>query len=1141
MTFGMKQIKLLIMLLAVLLAPAHFAWAQDNAYHSVLKEGTWFKLSVFQEGVYRLDYSTLQRMGLEMKNLNPDQIRIFGNPSGVLPEKNGQERPDDLTEMAIFVSGAEDGVFDENDFVLFYGQEPTQWRLDGDKYVRNRNYYSDTTYYYLCPDSGIEGLRVGEKAPLPIEDATNIVTEFPDFQCHEEELMSPFNIGRNWFGEMIYAQDPELHLDFVFPNLVTDKVLRFNSAVMGRDKSGAMHYNLRINDNLLVNNAAIAKPGENYYGVLANASGQFFLQGDTARVVLSINPQEIKASLYLDYIEVYAWRHLIRVGAGFPFRLIPSQLSHQKSAIWIQNVESRHWLWEVSNPLAPERQEGRLTSNNFVFALNEKAEKRYFMFDPNEALSIASWTLVPNQDLHHITDADMLVITDRRLWEQAQALADFHSENDGLLSVVVDAQEIYNEFSTGMPDPTGIRDFIRMVYYRSAGNLKYVTLFGRASFDSRDLKHYGLNLVPCYEQKEKPNHEISFCTDDYYGLMDYDEGEGCKGHVDLGVGRIPVASPSEAEDVLHKIRQYASISSNHGDWKANHLFVSDNDKVEYVANNEEYEAIMDTTEPSMNVNKIYCGAYQRVGTSAGFRYPQVTADMLKAIDEGLLAITYTGHGGVSALAEERIFGNGEIASLTNFEHLPFVFTATCEFSKYDNPMLLSAGEQLFLQPNGGAIAMLTTCRPTFGVYNVRMGRCLTSLLYRRDEEGKPMRMGDIIRMAKANGHNFSDTSLLSLNINHVFFGDPALRLAIPEEKVKTLKINGQTVDQEGIVIHAMSMVSVKGEITDYQGITDTQFNGELWVRLFDRKTVMRVGYDKDELGTKMVRYHKDVLYRGRASVSNGRFTLSFQVPKDINLEDEAPRFSYYAYDSVRGIDAMGYFDDLILGGVDPAMVEDNQGPSISFYWNNPSFTIGDLVESDGMLYADLYDGQGIYHYDFCIGRNIMLGSTAPEYNNKVLNGFYEPAIDDYRRGRVAFPVSGLSPGTYGFSLKVWDTQDNCSEARLWVVVGEGDDIFLAQVRNYPNPFAEETWFTLAHGGDDGDFDLVIEIFNLLGQRVGCISKRVSSVDGAIDPVRWDGCDQGGHPLSSGVYAYRLTLTDKTGFSRSVSQRVMLVR
>ena len=1138
----MKQKILTIFLFFGLMFMAQVGMAQDNAYHSVLREGTWFRISITQEGVYKLDYATLQGMGIDMDALNPNQIRMFGNPSGALPEKNGDSRPDDLTEMALYVSGAEDGIFHENDFVLFYAQESTRWTLNGDKYQRERNYYSDTTYYYLCADSGADGLRVEEKASLSVEDVTTVVAEFPDFQWYEEELMSPYNIGRNWFGEMLNAQDSELHLDFVFPNLATGKVLSFNSSVLGRCKSSAMHYNLRINDNLLVNNGAIAKYGEHYYGVLANAAGQFFLDGDTARLTLSTLPEEIKATLYFDYIEIYAWRQLKRVGSLFPFRLKPSQLGEEKSAIWIQNVGGQHWLWDVSNPLVPVKQLGRLSSDNFVFAIGEKVEKRYMMFDPSRALPIISWTAIDNQDLHSIVDADMLVITDRILWQQAVELADFHREKDGMLIEVVDVKEIYNEFSTGTPDPSGIRDFIRMVYRRSAGNLKYVALFGRASFDYRDIEGNHLNLVPCFEMMEKPNHEISFCTDDFYGMMDDGEGYNSTGHIDLGVGRIPVGTPEEAEIALAKIKHYCDLAATHGDWKTDHLLISDDDNSDYITNNEEYDTIINRLCPAMNRNKIYCGAYQKVSTSSGYRFPQVTTDILDRIGDGLLTMTYTGHGGVVALADERIFGTTEIATLTNYVRMPFVFTATCEFSKYDNPILVSAGEQLFLNPNGGAIAMLTTCRPTYGINNVKMGRCLARTLYNRDSDGKPLRLGDVVREAKANNANFANNSslpsALSLNISHVLFGDPAMRLALPEECVETLKINGKTVDENEIEIHAMSMVNLEGKITTYIGQIDADFNGELWLRLYDKKVPMRVTYDD---GSTIVKSYKDVIYKGKASVQNGRFTFSFQVPKDINLDYGSPRFSYYAYDSIRNIDAMGYFENLVLGGSDPTMTVDNEGPQISFYWNAPSFTDGDVVESDGILYADLFDEQGIYHYDFSLGRNIMLGSNALEFNNKVLNDFYEPALDDFRRGRVALPVNDLAPGTYNFSLKAWDTQDNASEASLWLVVGEGKDIFLAQVRNYPNPFSEETYFTLAHFGDDGDFDLTIEIFDLMGRRVDCITKRVYSAGGVIEPVRWDGRDQGGHPMSTGLYAYRLTLTDASGYSRSVSQRMMIYR
>ncbi len=221
------------------------------------------------------------------------------------------------------------------------------------------------------------------------------------------------------------------------------------------------------------------------------------------------------------------------------------------------------------------------------------------------------------------------------------------------------------------------------------------------------------------------------------------------------------------------------------------------------------------------------------------------------------------------------------------------------------------------------------------------------------------------------------------------------------------------------------------------------------------------------------------------------------------------------------------------------MVPDDEGPKITFYWNTPEFENGQSVERQGVLYADLYDAQGIYHYGYSLGRDIVMNSNFAACNHLVLNDRYEPVMNDFRRGRIAFPLSDLEPGTYEFTLKVWDTQDNASEADLWFVID--DNLFLSQVRNYPNPFNEETRITMTHLGEDGDFDVNIEIFDIMGRSVQHLYKKVSATGGVIEPIVWNGCGYSGSPLRSGVYLYRLTLTDETGYFRTVSQRMVIQR
>jgi hypothetical protein len=1116
-------------------------YAQDNTYQSVLSEHTWHRLAVTQEHVYKLDYATLEAMGIDMETLNPNEIRLFGNPSGALPEKNSEARPDDLTEMAIYVVGADDGSFDSEDMVLFYGQEPTRWRLKdegNDTYARERNLFSDTTYYYLCVDSGVEGLRIGQKATLPVEDATNVISDFPDFVWHEEELFSPYFQGQNWYGEQLKDPETPFMLSFVLPNLVKTKPLLVKSQVLGRISTGSMRYNLWVNDNHLADNLMIGKLSTHYYGRMSTLAKQAMSESDTLSVQLSFGA-ESTASLFVDYIEIYGWRQLKRVGSFFPFRLMPSQFGNGKSAIWVQNTNAQYWLWEVTDPLRPVLQEGILSGGNYVFATDERTEKRYAMFNPDRALPVDHWSVLPNQNVHGIGEVDMLILTSIEFKTQAQALADYHDERDGLRSAVVDVNEIYNEFGTGHPDPSAIRDFVRMVYLRSSGRLRYLTLFGRASTDYRNIMGYGQNFVPTYESADSSFWELDFCADDYFGLMDPEEGAKCDGRVDIGIGRIPVSTVEEADMIVRKIKHYDDLAATHGIWKTDMLMFADDEVTTYVDYSETYCRMFDTLKPAIRAKKLYTGAYPTVSTSSGTEIPGANADLKRFFDEGALLMLYTGHGGVKGLTGENVFTNADINRLSNLDKMPFVYTATCEFTKYDNPLVVSAGEKMFLNPNGGSVAMFTTCRPTYGIDNNKQTKAFVNVFFDLDEEGQPQRFGDIVRLSKSDPLNYSgNTSQKNINIRFLFLGDPALRLPVPNQEVVIQKINGQWAGtSDNIELHAMSMVTMEGVVKNRTGNVDAGFNGTLWVRLFDKASKIKV--DRYGSNSRNVYCHKNILYHGMVSVVNGRFTISFQVPKDIMPEMGAPRFALYAYDSIRGIDAMGKYDGLILGGIDPAMVADDEGPKIDFYWNTPDFVNGQSVERQGVLYADLYDAQGIYHYDFSLGRDIMLNSNLMAYDHLVVNDCFEPALNDFRRGRIAIPVSDLTPGTYEFGLKVWDTQNNPSEASLWFVVD--DDLFLSQVHNYPNPFSDETRITMTHIGEDGNFDVNIEIFDCMGRPVQRLQKRVTATDGVIEPIRWDGCSYSGTPLRSGVYLYRLTLTDESGFFRTVSQRMVISR
>ena len=1116
--------------------------AQNHVGQSVLSQHTWHRMSVAKEGIYKLDYEVLRAMNIDVENINPNEIRIFGNPAGVLPEKNSETRYDDLTEMAIFVSGAEDGRFDVGDYVLFYGQDPTCWKVEGSanmKYERLRNPYSDSTYYYICADSGVEGLRVASQPSADIEGSTNVITQFPDFACHEEELLSPYSSGRTWYGEQLTSTDSVLHFQLILPNLVKNKPIDYKLVVLGRSLNGTIHYDFWANDNHLVADGTINKLSENTnsYGIDKSRTGQLQSGSDTINFSFVLQPRVASQLLYLDYVELLCWRELKRAGDLFAFRLRPDQLNHSNSAVWVRNMSHDYQVWDVSNPLRPVVQEGVFSSDNFVFGVSGKTERRYFTFTPSAALPVVSVQSVKNQNLHAVSQADMLVITPRVFWDQAQELADFHEQSDGLHSIVADLDEIYNEFGTGTPDPSGIRDFIRMVYLRSEKQLKYVILFGKGSHDFRNIRGFGKNYVPPYQAESSLNRVASFCTDDFYAMMDDNEGVNSGGHVDLGIGRLPVATVEEAKTVLRKIYHYADLSATHGEWKTNHLYTADDNMSDFIDHAEQCCGIVSEENHAMNAQKVYLDAYQQYESPSGVVAPEANAELMRRFEKGVLAMQYHGHGGLRGLTDEKMFTSTDIPLMTNYDCMPFVLTATCEFSQFDDPAMVSSGELMFTLPTGGSIAMLTTVRPTHGDNNIRISKALMRRMYVPDGD-KASRFGDIVRDAKADDGNFSTTNNTSKNISYVFFGDPALRFAAPVERIETIRLNGQNLDYE-VALHAMSMVNVEGEIRKTDGSLDADFNGEVNLRFFDKESVFTT-LGNEAAGVTNFSFFNDVLFQGKASVKHGKFTISFQVPRDINLQNGTPRFSYYAYDSIRQVDAIGVFEDVVLGGVDPVAIVDNEGPKIDFYWNEPSFQNGDTVAAMGVLYADLYDAQGIYHYGFSLGRDIMLNGNVQGFSNMLLNDAFEPALDDSRRGRVAVAVPELETGTYSFTLRAWDMHDNSSEAEIWFIVSD-DDVFLAQVRNYPNPFTDETWITLTHHGDDGPLDVTLEVFDIMGRMISSQRQTVQVTDDKVEPIRWNVNECTGGHLRSGLYFYRLAITDANGNHRSVNQKMLIAR
>jgi hypothetical protein len=491
------------------------------------------------------------------------------------------------------------------------------------------------------------------------------------------------------------------------------------------------------------------------------------------------------------------------------------------------------------------------------------------------------------------------------------------------------------------------------------------------------------------------------------------------------------------------------------------------------------------------------------------------------MDKGSLIVNYTGHGGEGGWAHEKVLDIPTINKWDNIDRLPLFITATCEFSRFDDPSMISAGEWVFLNPAGGGIGLLTTSRLAWADPNFRLNKAVYEFMFKRTD-GEYYRLGDIVRLAKTDQNNGTNIK------NFVLLGDPAMQLAYPMHLVKTLTINGNEANSyRNDTLFPMSEVNVEGMVTNYLGDTLNDFNGVLYFKFLDKDlTMSTLGNDAGSYPSNFD-VHGGNLYEGKATIENGFFTVSFFLPENMSSNVDLAKISYYAYDTVNLQDAHGYYR-MRAGGENSDPVVDNDGPAIEMYLNNTKFVAGDYTDADPVFLAYLHDEHGINHTGNGIGKDITLVLDGDPDYTFILNDYFDPDMDSYHGGWISFPLTGIEDGHHVLTLKAWDNMNNVTEKSIDFEVNVDGELALTDVMNYPNPFTESTYFTFDHNKPGNGFEIEIRIFNVNGQHVRTLYHYSASEGLSIDPVRWDGRNEYGNRISNGLYVYRVYVTDKLG-------------
>ena len=1096
-------------------------------YNSVLSSGEWYKISTNTNGIYKLDYSIFSQLGLSLNNLKIEDIKVYGNGGGMLPNLNSDFRYDDLIQIAIKIHDNNDnGIFESNDYILFYGESADKWNFNIDtKYFEHQTHlFADEVNYYINIDSSTISKRINLKQY--IEGPTKVINTFTDFAIHELESENLIQSGRKWFGERFDYQNKQT-FDFSFPNIDLNKSTNIRLAAVARSLSPS-NFTVKLNNNMIgtINIPNVSSLFAAEYAKEASLNTSYNNFSSDISIDLEYFSSDNGALAWLDYIEINTTRKLKMTGNSMIFRDAENILS-EVGRFEVDNAVGCI-VWDITKPSAIYKMQTSIDNGVLIFNDSLDILHEYIVFDSDSYLAPNLIGSIDNQNLHNLSsDIEYVIVSHPNFISAAHRLSEFHYDQDGLKSIVVTPQQIYNEFSSGMQDVTAIRDFLRMLYTRPGSKLKYLLLFGDGSYDPKNRIPNNTNYIPTYQSQNSTNPTRTYVTDDYFGLLDENEGLFSNDLVDIGIGRFPVSSISEANILVDKVQQYYSKDS-FGSWRNDIVFIADdgdaNDGNTHMWQADSLSNYVFDNYSDINIAKIYLDNYLQEATPGGPRSEATQNAINNKIDKGVLLVNYTGHGGQLGWTQERILEIDQINSWKN-KQLPLFMTATCKFSYFDDPEKQSAGEYVLLNPEGGSIALLSTTRLVYSSPNYNLNTKFINVLFEKIN-GYPPRLGDVFKQTKI----LSGTAMN--NRNFTLLGDPALRLAQPIFNIVT------TVMPD--TVKALSTITIEGSIVDDFGNIVPSFNGTVFPRVLD-KEVIRTTLGQESCTPMPYRDQNNILYKGSASVINGNFSFSFVVPKDIAYNYGNGKISYYAYsDDSMPIDASGSDKSFIIGGTsDNIEYYDYDGPDISLYMNTSHFVDGGVTDNSPILIAEISDFSGINTVGNGIGHDITAVLDGNTVSPFILNEYYESDKDDYQRGSVRFPLSNLEDGPHNITLKVWDVFNNSSEAIINFTVKNG--IFeIAEYTCFPNPVINSTDFYFQHNKSNQDIKINLDIYSINGLLVRTISDTYFDQGYLIGPINWDCRNNNLELVGPGIYIAQLRLSSEDGDFTSKSIQLILL-
>lgn len=1122
--------------------------ANRYADHSLLSSGKWVKIRVSENGVYQITRSQLSRMGFS----DPSKVSLYGYNVPVLPETELENMSDDMTEIPLW--RRDDGS------LLFYSQGTVKWKQRNSgslEFVRSNNPYSLYIYYFLTEKTD------GSPYEMSVEQASaisyNTTSTFPDHVLIERDEISLLRSGRNFFENYNFANGNTRNYSLATPGIADSKVVLTVDFIGGANSS-----TLTITaDDTTFSNLSLRSLIEYEYGYEGKKTVNWNKSLTESSTIRLTHNRPSGTMGHLNYILASYTRNLDMSGNKY---LAFRPLSKVATSFEISGSNANTHVWRVTSPETTCEINGTLSNGIYTAPTNSDTKiNEYVAVDVSASFPEPEIVgTIENQDLHALSNIDYVIIVPAsgKLTQQAQRLADAHTAKDSMRCVVVRADQIYNEFSSGTPDATAYRRFMKMLYDKAdseADRPKNLCLFGDGVWDNRMVtstmsKYNPDDFLLCYESENSLSQTDSYVLEEYYTLLA--DGKGVsplKETPDCGVGRITVKTAEEASGVVGKLISY--INNEHtGVWKNTICMLADDGNANiHMADAEAVSAVIKNNNPDYRIKKIYWDTYQREESGAGHSYGSAQNDIMQQVEKGALVMNYTGHGSAYILSHEQVIKRSDFETWDS-PNLPLWFFAACDVTPFDMDEE-NIGETALLNEKGGALATIGTTRTVYSAQNRRINIALMKYVLASDANGRCYSIGEALALAKAEIVNMRST-LKRDSINKCHFmliGDPAISLAIPTYKVKIDMFNDKSVPQEAIdTIGAGAIISVSGHIEDEDGNAVNDFSGTVFPTVFDSEELITCLNNANEDITPYTFYDRiQTLYEGSDSVRNGQFSFSFPVPLDINYSDESGLIDLYAVKSDNSVEANGSFTDFAIGGTDPNLSDDTNGPLLTVTLNGVEFTnrsesgtVEDDVEvtSDEVMHETPFfagtveDGNGINTIGSGIGHDIALiidNEASMSYN---LNNMFEYETGSWTKGSVQYSLPELSTGEHTLLFRAWDILNNPSTLTVHFSVKEGlkPNIMSLQILG---PVDGVLTVVIENDRPQSALDVDVRIYDLAGREVCHVGEtNTSSTNYYTFTCNLNAVDS---HLQPGLYICKASISTSSGARASESKKFLV--